>query len=361
MSRLRMAVKDALWRLPLRAFDAHRNHRCRGDRRILIVQNAVKQRSITRDFLRWIERHVPVLRARLEFTLLPCQVRDWSRYQLVAFWGGDTLMERAPWLYQDALAFSRQCQGRGVGVINPATHWSNATKSRAARLIAATGIRTAKMQVIDDVPKFLANRASLELPLLIREDQGHQRHSVLVSHEQQLSRIPWSRFQNPIAVEFIDTRSPVDSLYRKYRYIAVGDTGIAKHLMFDREWEVKIERVMTDQAKAEETAFVNSPDPNHERFQLARQALGLDVVAFDYGYDLEGQLVVWEANPFPDLNYPTEAWSRHIFPSLARTYAALARLYLRRIELSVPPFLDDLLAAVPGDGQRADFRPRLAA
>ena len=76
MSRLRMAVKDALWRLPLRAFDAHRNHRCRGDPRILIVQNAVKQRSITRDFLRWIERHVPVLRARLEFTLLPCQ-GDW--------------------------------------------------------------------------------------------------------------------------------------------------------------------------------------------------------------------------------------------------------------------------------------------
>ena len=66
------------------------------------------------------------------------------------------------------------------------------------------------------------------------------------------------------------TRSPVDHLYRKYRYIAVGDTGIAKHLMFDREWEVKIERVMTDQTKAEETAFVNSPDPNHEPFQLGR-------------------------------------------------------------------------------------------
>ena len=47
------------------------------------------------------------------------------------------------------------------------------------------------------------------------------------------------------------------------------------------------------------------------------------MVAFDYGYDLEGRLVVWEANPFPDLNYPTESWSRHIFPSLARGLAAL--------------------------------------
>jgi hypothetical protein len=359
MSLVRMAVKDALWRLPLRAYDAHRNHRCRADERILIVQNTVKQRSITRDFLRWIERHVPALRTRLEFCLLPCQTRDWSRYLLVAFWGGDALMERAPWLYDEAVRLTRRCQARGIDVLNPATRWPNAAKSRAAQLIATTGIRTARMQPIVDVPTFLADHAGLELPLLVREDRGHQRPSVLVTHADQLRQIPWHRFRNPIAVEFIDTSSPIDNLFRKYRYIAVGDTGIAKHLMFDQHWEVKAERVMTDQTKAEETAFVNAPDPNHDALQAARRVLGLDVVGFDYAYDRQGRLVVWEANPFPDINYPSVPWSRHIFPAVARTYAALARLYLRRVKLPVPAFFDDLLASVPDD--RAPARPRLAA
>jgi hypothetical protein len=360
MSLLRMAVKDALWRLPLRAYDARRNHRCTTDERILIVQNAVKQRAITRDFLHWLECHLPELRARLEFCLLPFEVRDWSRYLLVAFWGGDTLLDQAPWLYQDAITLTRGCRVHGLRLINPASHWSHASKSQAAKLIAATGIRTARMHPISDVPAFIANRAGLALPLLVREDHGHQQRSVLVHRDDQLRQVPWNRFRHPIAVEFIDTRSRGDNLFRKYRYIAVGGTGIAKHLMFDRHWEVKSERVMTDQTKAEETAFVNAPDPNHAALQAARRAIGLDVVGFDYAYDREGRLVVWEANPFPDTNLPTVPWSRHIFPAVERTYSALARLYLRRANLPVPGFLDDLLATVPCD-DAADAPRRFAA
>lgn len=358
MSVLRMAVKNALWRFPLRAYDVNRNRRCTARERILIVQNAVKQRGITRDFLRWVQRHVPELRARFEFCLLPCRVRDWSRYLLVAFWGGDALLDKAPWIYQHAVTLTGQCQDHEVGVINPATHWPNAAKSRASGLIAATGIRTAKMHPISDLPGFIRDRAGLALPLLVRENLGHQQLSVLVTRGDQLRQVPWHRFRHPIAVEFIDTRSRVDNLFRKYRYIAAGDTGIAKHLMFDHHWEVKAERVMTDRTKAEETAFVSAPDPNHAAFQAARRALGLDVVGFDYAYDRDNCLVVWEANPFPDTNYPTAPWSRHIFPAVDRTYSALARLYLRRANLPVPAYLNDLLAAVPcNDGQADAPRP----
>lgn len=342
-----MAAKDALCRLPLRLGDAWRNRGASAEGRILVVQNAVKQRTVCRDFLHWLERHVPELRNRLEFGLLPCRVRDWSRYRLMTFWGGDTLVEKAPWLFAAAVALSHQCQSHGIPVINPAGSWPNVAKSRAAQRMTAAGLRTPRIEPIADVSAFLRGRAGLSFPLLIREDRCHAQLSVLVTSKEQLERVPWRRFSRPVAAEFIGTRSFVDGLYRKYRYIAVGDTGISRHLMFDQAWEVREERVLTDAARAEETAFVDSRDPNHAVFQAARRALGLDVAGFDYTYDRSGELIVWEANPFPDTNFPENPLSKHIFPAVERTFAALARLYLRRANLPVPKFLDSMLAGVP--------------
>jgi len=350
---LRMAVKDVLYRLPLRLGDAWRNRRATAEGRILVVQNSVKQRTVCRDFLGWLERHVPEVRSRLEFGLLPCRVRDWSRYRLMTFWGGDTLVEKAPWLFEAAVALSHECQSHGIPVINSASSWPNVAKSRAAQRMAAAGLRTPRVEPVADVSALWRARDGLSFPLLIREDRCHAQLSVLVTSKGQLERVPWRRFSRPVAAEFIGTRSFVDGLYRKYRYIAVGETGISRHLMFDQAWEVREERVLTDAARAEETLYINSKDPNHEAFQAARRALELDVAAFDYAYDRSGKLVVWEANPFPDINFPENPLSKHIFPAVERTFAALARLYLRRADLPVPKFLDGMLAGVP-DGDALD-------
>ena len=332
-----MAVKDALWRLPLRLYDARRSRRCPPAERILIVQNTVKQRSITRDFSRWVERHVPELRARFEFRVLPTRIRDWSRYALVTFWGGDTLIDRAPWLYREAVRFTEACHAREIPVINPATRWLNAAKSRSAAIVAGAGLRTPRTCRVVDVESFMADRSGLPLPLLIREDRCHAQPSVLVRSHDELRRVGWRRFRNPIAVEFIDTRARGDCLYRKYRYIAVGGTGIAKHLMFRDDWEVRAEQAVDASTVAQEMAFISRPDANHILFQRARRMLGLDVVGFDYAYDRVGRVVVWEANPFPDTNYPEDPRSRHIVPATQRTFAAMARLYLRRRDAMCRP------------------------
>ncbi len=108
-------------------------------------------------------------------------------------------------------------------------------------------------------------------------------------------------------------------------------------------------------------AFISRPDANHILFQRARRMLGLDVVGFDYAYDRVGRVVVWEANPFPDTNYPEDPRSRHIVPATQRTFAAMARLYLRRAGCDVPALLDDLLAEVPDDDAPQRDRFRLAA
>jgi hypothetical protein len=349
-SMLRMAVKDALWQLPLRASNARRNFRCRGRERILIVQNSVKQRGVARDLFAWIERNVPTLFERLEFALLPCRAPTASRTRLVVLWGGDTLLDFAPWIFRQAVRMSDQCAELGIEVVNPATSWTAVSKSQTARILAGLGIRTPRVEPIADVGAFLDRTKAWDTPLLIREDRCHGQPSFFVTGPRDLARVPWSNFRRPVAIEFIDTRDPVDGLYRKYRYLAVDGVGLAHHLFVCPVWEVRGSRVKSDAVRAEECAFIYRPDPNHGPLQAARKSLGLGLAGFDYAYDRAGRLVVWEANPFPNVNYRQNAWSHHARAAQNRAFAAISRSYLRRAGWDIPALLDDMLAGMPDSG-----------
>jgi hypothetical protein len=233
-----------------------------------------------------------------------------------------------------------------VPVINPVDRIALSPKSVSLPIIASTGVRTARVERLDptEPPRDLLER--FPPPFFVREDRRHGGPVFTVLELDDLRRVPLGRFRHPVAIEFIDTRSPDDGLYRKYRYVAVGERGIARHLMLSKHWEVRgPHRIATDAAVAEELAHVNAPDPNHERLQHARRALGLDLVAFDYAYDPEGDLVVWEPNPFPDLSYPRNPARAYLIPGAERTFAAVAALYLERAGLPVP---EALAAALPG-------------
>jgi hypothetical protein len=187
---------------------------------------------------------------------------------------------------------------------------------------------------------------------LIREDRCHGQPSYFVGSREDLDRVPWNKLRRPVAVEFVDTRSSVDGLYRKYRYMAVDGVGLAHHLVFNHDWEVRGSKVKSEATRAEECDFIYGRDPNHRTLRNARQALGLSLAAFDYAYDQAGKLVVWEANRFPDVNYRRDDWSRHARAAQDRTFAAIARSYLRRAGWDVPKLLDDLLAGMPDDDLR---------
>ena len=138
------------------------------------------------------------------------------------------------------------------------------------------------------------------------------------------------RFLGPIPRELVDTRDGLDGSYRKYRYFAIGDQGVTSHLQISREWITRGEaRVSGDNARFEELDYIGRPDPNHAALQRARRALGLDYVAFDYGYDAEGRVVVWEGNPYPYLHFSTKALV-YRNASMHRTLGGILKLYLER-------------------------------
>jgi hypothetical protein len=184
----------------------------------------------------------------------------------------------------------------------------------------------------------------MQFPLIIREDRRHSADTCLVRHPREMDQVPWHQFAQPVAAEFIDVRSPVDGLFRKYRYVAAGQIGVPRHLIVSRTWEVRAsQRERTALSRGQEAAYLDQPDPNHPVLQRIREALGLDLLAFDYSYDPEGRLVVWEANPYPNLSYPRGEKLGYTKRFVERSFAAIAAMYLTAGQLELPPRICQLL------------------
>jgi hypothetical protein len=342
---IRIALKGAAWYWPCRLSDSLINRRrATADKRILIVRHSGKQPYRFGYFLDWIQQEFPAIRARLELRLLPCRIRDFSPYVLHVPWLQDPVAEWTPRGYRQAMELAAQCEARGIPVLNPVDRTAHSIKSECTQRIARAGVRTPRIVPIGDVKGFRESLGGLEFPLLIREDRGHGLPAYLVESLADLDRVPIGRFAHPIASEYIDVRSS-DGLYRKYRYLAAGSGGVTRHLMIGSHWEVRPDnRVRTDSMRAEELAYLEAPEPNYAALERARQALEFAVAAFDYSYDRQGRLVVWEANPYPDLSYPKHPTQRYTFPYVQRSYAAIVRLYLEMAGLPVPRKLDEMLA-----------------
>jgi hypothetical protein len=312
--------------------------------RMLIVRHSGKQPYRFSYFLQWIERELPAIRACLELRLLPCRIGDLSPYVLCVPWLQDPVADWTPRGYRQAIDLAARCAAAGIPVLNGVDRTARSVKSECTRRIASAGVRTPRIVPIRSAEMLRDALGELGLPLLVREDRGHGQPALLVETRADVDRVRLDRFAHPVAAEFIDVRSS-DGLYRKYRYLAAGEQGVARHLMIGDHWEVRTEnRVRSTAARAEERAFLETPDPNRDALERARRALEFDLAAFDYSYDRAGRLVVWEANPYPDLSYPEHPSQRWTFPFVERSFAAVVRLYLETAQLPVPAKLDDLLA-----------------
>ena len=154
-------------------------------------------------------------------------MRDWSRYALAVFWGGDTLIDKVPWLYREARRFTELCQSRGIPVVNPATRWQNVAKSRSSAIVAAAGLRTPRIERVHDVQQFVAIVPACRCRSSFARTVATAASFAAGSQARRARTHPVGRFRNPIAAEFIETCAVGQPLYCKYRYVAVGGTGIA--------------------------------------------------------------------------------------------------------------------------------------
>jgi hypothetical protein len=314
------------------------------DRRFLMLRHGAQSPHAYEIILNWVAEHFPDIRARFELHQLPCWVFDWSRYILHVPWLQDPVQQWSLAAYAQANQIAAKCDQSRIPIINRVDKLINATKSKGSQRIGSTGVRTPRIIPIERSDEFMETLLGLTLPLIIREDWGHSSLMLRVERKRDVHDIPFNRFSRPVAVEFIDTQSRRDGLYRKYRYIAAGSRGVTQSMHVQKSWIVRgTNTEFSDKIRDEEIAFINNPDPNHAILQQARIALELDFIAFDYSYDPAGRLIVWEANPDPFLHFPG---GKRIYrkPAVERTLAALLHLYLKQAGLAIPSRIEEMLA-----------------
>jgi glutathione synthase/RimK-type ligase-like ATP-grasp enzyme len=340
--------KSVALRVPAVAIDMMTNMRhVRSSQRILIARHVAKQAYMFRDFLDWVSKHVPELRGAMEFRRLPFGPADVSRYVLHVCWANDTMDLWSPNSFAQALRLQEQCSRVGIPVINRVDCLARTAKRQGAELMRVAGVRTPHAVAIKNEEDFRRDFGGLSFPFLIREDRGHGQPAFLIEDPKQLDAVELARFRSPIATEYIDTRGNDDGLYRKYRYVMAGKVGVPRHLIVNGQWEVRPEhRLKGHRLREEELNYVNRPDPNHDVLDRARRALGLDVVGFDYSYDRDGRVVVWEANPFLNLNYPENRAGAHIAEAVKRSFAVVARLYCQRAGIMASSYIDEMLYGI---------------
>lgn len=335
MNLLKYHCKSALFGWPLRLMDQVSNaSRCHDAPRVLVVRHPAKRSYTYRECLNWIRKNVPQLHARMEFLTLPNQPRDWDAIGLLACWTADTMRHWSPEGYRDACRLTDTCRARGIPVVNPVDSHAAHSKLEMTTIWRQSGIRAPRCELINDVEAFKETMAGMAFPFLIRDEQGHGRPSCWISCAKDLEHVPWHEMIRPMASEFIDTRSVRDGLFRKYRCIVAGDEVIPRHVIANTDWEVRPERrVNSDELHTEEVAFIQDRPEHADQLYYAAQLLDLDIAGIDYSIDPNGELVLWEANPVPNLNAPPTHRAQHILPAVERSFAAIAKLYLTKLGL----------------------------
>lgn len=305
--------------------------------KVLLVRHPTNRVDFYKVWWDWVGLNVPSVMPHLELRLLPCELGPETTARACVLWLQDPVEDWSLEAYRDAMTLADDCRKIGCDVVNPVDQLANACKFEGGLRISRAGFRTPRIVRITDAAAFREDAGGLPFPLCIREDRGHQKPMLRVDDWETLREVSLEGFESPIAVEVVDVRGS-DGLYRKYRYVAAGEHGVAHHLQITPGWVTRgDDRVINDATKAEERAYIEGPDPHHERFQAARRELGLDFVAFDYGYDSTGAAVVWEANPYPFIRFcSSSGGNTYRHAPMHRTLAAMLALYLERAGIPVP-------------------------
>ena len=299
-------------------------------RRILVMRHTDQLPDYNDDLLGWLLRAAPPAARLFELRRVGFVPRDPARYALFLPWLQDPLREEYPEEYAQAKRVEDAILGAGGAVVNPVDHLSNAIKSVASARLRAAGV---PMPRVVPVSKDRALPEGLSFPVIAREDRRHGGPMHLCSDERELANVPWHALHEPVLVEHRDVRS-ADGLFRKWRYLVAGESGAPRHLVISRKWVVKAQRRVRDAAAIrEELAYTTArEDPHQAVLVRAAKALGLDVVAFDYARTRDGELVVFEPNPFATLwaSFNLDARYDYQRPCVERLYATLCAFWLER-------------------------------
>lgn len=258
----------------------------------------------------------------------------------------DPLKENYPDCFAEAVAIADEGRSRGVKLLNPPENLSNSVKSRQAELWQRAGIPCASARAIRSAADLEPAMAALGLPMILRSDDQHVQVGVrLCKRVKHVDEAKHTLAFPAVALQLIDVRkrwreAAPDSLmaryYHKKRAMVYGDIVVNNHVFFSRAPIVGLSNCtfMADRRRmrqllrgvgigrarwrdtlAADYAHFCSPPDAPDTMLRAVAALGLHVAAIDYASLPDGEVVLWEANPYvhlPPWRHAVLAEERHI-------------------------------------------------
>ncbi|MEQ9423355.1 MAG: hypothetical protein RJQ09_02975 [Cyclobacteriaceae bacterium] len=286
-------------------------------------------------FFEWVKTNHPEAYKLFKFGAIGYYQPSLNNIQLVLQWIPDNYPLSRPKLFRKSQVIDDRCLKEGVSITNAVSKVANAGKFESSVLIGKAGFRVPRMIKIQPIKSYADIVAEIGGQFIVRDNNSHgpRSHYVLVKNENDFVTIDWSKMAKPIAIEFIDTKSN-DGYYRKYRYFLVGSNGVTRHLIVSNHWFVHAQnRIRSEEILQEEIEVISQlENPFHEQLNVARLALELDYVAFDYSIDIKGNLIIWEANVFPWIwdTFNNNPYYNYQLPTVYRLYEVMLKYYLKK-------------------------------
>lgn len=185
-----------------------------------------------------------------------------------------------------------------------------------------------------DVRRVTELRPAARFPVFLRRADDHAGSLSPLLHGQdeldaaidRLTRAG-ARRDDLLVTEFCDT-ADADGVYRKYAAFRVGDRIVPRHVLFSRDWAVKIVDRHGPAEVAEELAYVRA-NPHRAELMAIFERARIEFGRIDYAL-LGGRIQVWEINTnpilgtFQDGGMPARApVLAHVTPALAAAWCAL--------------------------------------
>lgn len=268
----------------------------------------------------------------LEMTLSSDFIRQ---YPVVIFYFRDPLKHLYPDVYQYAKKIQKICNDSGIRLVNDPDALSLSAKSDQLKILSDNGYLVAKSFKFENV----SDLSKIELalyPLFIRNNAGHDSDNLTMqgpfsSYSDILQNYKDKPLSNKkhldgnVAIQWIDTKSSKDSLYRRYRAFATSIDAITGNLYISADWYIHGANNVSDlSAQHENESFIYKEYTKNEKdfFIGVNNVLGLKFSAIDYAYTRDGKIVIWEVNPHPA--FP--AWVDKE-PSRSKNTELLSNLY----------------------------------
>lgn len=115
-----------------------------------------------------------------------------------------------------------------------------------------------------------------------------------------------------LVIELCDT-ADASGVFRKYSVFVVGSRIIPRHVLFSRDWQVKMPDLLDEDKLREERDFLEA-NPHEARLREIAALARVDYGRIDYALS-EGGLQIWEINTNPLVLLPRQAYRPERLPA----------------------------------------------